>query len=129
MKDVIELNETEVVEVDQAAEVKPAKKIKVLGRKITIEKAEKPAKEPKAKKAVGKKILDITQKVLIVGAVAVGTGVAVGIGKTIVNAKRDSENPEQEDFPELDQATDDNIVGWVDTEVVEENPVTETVEE
>lgn len=122
MKDVIELNETEVVEVDQAAEVKPAKKIKVLGRKITIEKAEKPAKEPKAKKNIGKKI-------------AVGAGIAVATGvvlvKAIANAavKRNSENLEQEIFPELDQATDDNIVGWVDTEVVEENPVTETVEE
>lgn len=124
MKDVIELNETEVVKVDQAAEVKPAKEIKVLGRKITIEKAEKPAKEPKAKKNIGKKI-------------AVGAGIAVATGvvlvKAIANAaaKRNSENPEQEDFPELDQADDDNIVGWVDTEVVEENPDTneEKVEE
>ena len=49
--------------------------------------------------------------------------------KAIANAaaKRDAENLEQEDYPELDQA-DDDIVGYVETEIVNENPDTKVEE-
>lgn len=106
-KEIIEMNEAEVSEVNETQEEKPAKKIKVFGRVITVEKAEKPTEmdeQPKPKKN-GKKL----KKVLI--AAAIGTAAVIGVAaKALSNAGKTVEvdDPEQEYLPETDYSVSDD---------------------
>lgn len=120
---VIQVEATEVVENGQA-EAKTPKKVKLLGREITVKKIEKAEVEkPKTKKGVVKKIL--------IGTAVGVTGAAIVVGKIISNATkaRASEDFDGGYLPYDSDPTNDDVETDPCVETDETSDTNEAVEE
>ena len=116
-------------EEEQAPEVKvkEPKQHRIFGRIITIEKAEKPAKEPKPnaeapdEESKGKRFLKKAGKVALIGSCIIGAAAAGAGAVAVKNALRDEENDEDQD--ELALEPHEDAIEGVFTEVDDEKTV------
>lgn len=108
-------------------EVKEPKQHRIFGRVITIEKAEKPAKEPKPnveandEESKGKRFLKKVGKGLAIGGCIVAAAAAGAGAVAVKNALRDEKDDEDQEEQALEPHED--VVEGVFTEVDDEEAV------